>query len=74
MQPLIVGRTLHMYPAVVIAVVTLGGSLFGITGAFLAVPAVAVLTVILRYAREEFQDGDEGQESADSGEAEPPNV
>ena len=37
-----------------IAVVALGGTLFGIVGAFLAVPAVAVVQVIARYVREQL--------------------
>ncbi len=54
MQPLLVGRTLKIHPAVVLAAVALGGTLFGIVGAFLAVPAVAVLQVIARYVREQI--------------------
>lgn len=52
MQPLIMGRTLKMHPAVVISVITVGAALYGILGAFLSVPVLAVLTVIPRYARE----------------------
>ena len=54
MQPMMVGRTLKMHPAVVLAAVALGGTLFGIVGAFLAVPAVAVFQVIARYIREQL--------------------
>jgi predicted PurR-regulated permease PerM len=54
MQPILVGRTLKIHPAVVLAVVALGGTLFGIIGAFLAVPAVAVFQVIARYIREQI--------------------
>lgn len=56
MQPIIVGKTLKMHPAVVISVITVGASLFGIVGAFLSVPALAVVTVIPRYIRETLQD------------------
>ncbi|WP_049829431.1 AI-2E family transporter [Arthrobacter sp. RIT-PI-e] len=51
-QPLLVGRTLEIHPAVVLASVTAGGTLFGIVGAFLAVPATAVTIVVLRYLRD----------------------
>ncbi|MDP3966682.1 MAG: AI-2E family transporter [Nocardioides sp.] len=51
LQPLLVGRSLDLHAAVVILAVTAGGSLFGIIGAFLAVPAVAVVTTVIRYAR-----------------------
>ncbi len=53
MQPLMVGRSLKMHAAVVLASVALGGALFGIIGAFLAVPAVAAIQVITRYIREQ---------------------
>lgn len=52
MQPLIIGRTLKMHPALVISVITVGAALYGILGAFLSVPVLAVLTVIPRYVRE----------------------
>ena len=51
LQPILVGRTLDLHPAVVILAVTAGGTLAGIIGAFLAVPAVAVVAVAIRYAR-----------------------
>ncbi|WP_167580903.1 AI-2E family transporter [Kineococcus rubinsiae] len=49
LQPLLVGRTLALHPVVVIGSVTVGGTAFGIIGAFLAVPVVAILTAVLRY-------------------------
>lgn len=51
LQPVLVGKTLALHPAVVIGSVTIGGTLFGITGAFLAVPVTAIITVVLRYVR-----------------------
>ncbi|MCW2713121.1 MAG: perM [Frankiales bacterium] len=54
LQPILVGRTLDLHPAVVILAVTAGGTLAGITGAFLAVPVVAVLAVTIRYARQQL--------------------
>lgn len=55
MQPVIVGKTLKMHPALVISVITVGAALYGIVGAFLSVPALAVITVIPRYIRETLQ-------------------
>ncbi|TKV28460.1 AI-2E family transporter [Arthrobacter sp. NamB2] len=52
-QPLLVGRTLEIHPAVVLASVTAGGTLFGIIGAFFAVPTTAVAIVVLRYLRDQ---------------------
>ncbi len=55
MQPILVGRTLKIHAAVVLTSVALGGTLFGIVGAFLAVPAVAAFQVITRYVREQLE-------------------
>ncbi len=55
MQPILVGKTLKIHAAVVLTSVALGGTLFGIVGAFLAVPAVAAFQVITRYVREQLE-------------------
>jgi predicted PurR-regulated permease PerM len=54
LQPILVGRALDLHAALVILAVTTGGALAGITGAFLAVPLVAVVVTMVRYAREQF--------------------
>ena len=54
LQPILVGRTMDLHPALVIIAVTAGGTLAGITGAFLAVPVVAVGAVVVRYARQQL--------------------
>ena len=46
LQPTIQSRSVHLHPAVVLLVVTAGGSLFGIAGAFLAVPVAAVAAAV----------------------------
>lgn len=53
LQPFLVGRTLSLHPAVVLGSVTVGGTVFGIVGAFLAVPTAATAITALRYAREQ---------------------
>lgn len=55
LQPMLVSRSLKIHPAVVLAAVSLGATLFGITGAFLAVPAVSVVMVIAGYLRDEVR-------------------
>lgn len=45
-QPVIMGRSVHLHPIVVLAALTAGGLLAGIVGAFMAVPIAAVLTAI----------------------------
>ncbi|MDQ3147839.1 MAG: AI-2E family transporter [Actinomycetota bacterium] len=42
LAPFVYGRTLQLHPAVVLVVLTAGGTLGGIAGAFLAVPLAAV--------------------------------
>ena len=53
LQPLLQGQSLKLHPAVVLIAVTTGGTMFGIAGAFLAVPVVAVAATILRYLHEQ---------------------
>ena len=52
LQPILQSRSMNMHAAVVLLAVTAGGSLYGITGAFLAVPVVAVVSEIWRYVAE----------------------
>ncbi|MCW2703315.1 MAG: hypothetical protein JWQ37_1310 [Blastococcus sp.] len=54
LQPIIQGRGFNLHAAVVILAVTAGGSLAGITGAFLGVPVAALIAVIYRYVRDEL--------------------
>jgi predicted PurR-regulated permease PerM len=56
LQPIIQGRGFNLHAAVVILAVTAGGSLAGITGAFLGVPVAALIAVIYRYVRDELDD------------------
>jgi predicted PurR-regulated permease PerM len=53
LQPIIQGRGFNLHAGVVILAVTAGGSLAGITGAFLGVPVAALIAVIYRYVRDE---------------------
>lgn len=52
LSPLLQGKSMNLHPGIVLLSVAAGGSLFGITGAFLAVPAVATAAAILRYLDE----------------------
>ena len=52
LSPWLQSKSMNLHAAVVLLSVTLGSTLFGITGAFLAVPVVAVAAVILRYLDE----------------------
>lgn len=59
LQPLIIGRAIDLHPLVVILAITAGGVLLGILGAFLAVPAAAILARVVA--------DDPGSAAADEG-------
>ena len=52
LQPLIVGRSLRLHPAAVLLAVTAGLLLFGLAGALLAVPLMAVVYRVAEYLRQ----------------------
>lgn len=52
LHPLIVGRALRLHPTVILVAVTAGSLLWGLAGALLAVPLVAVAYRVLNYLRE----------------------
>ena len=54
LQPILVGKSLKLHPAVVLTAVTAGGTIFGIIGAFLATPIIAVVMVAFQYGREQL--------------------
>jgi len=47
LQPIIQSRTVDLHPAVILLAVAAGGSLFGIMGAYLAVPVTAVVFAVI---------------------------
>lgn len=49
LQPLVMGRTLGLHPVVILIAVAAGATLWGIAGAFLAVPTVAALRAVGGY-------------------------
>lgn len=49
LQPVLQSRAMDVHPVIILLAVTLGGTLFGIIGAFLAVPVAAMIAVALRY-------------------------
>jgi len=59
LQPILQSRSLRLHAAVVLLAVTAGATLYGIGGAFLAVPVVAAAAVVLRYLGEQV-DGRTG--------------
>jgi predicted PurR-regulated permease PerM len=71
LQPILVGRTLDLHPAAVILAVTAGGTLAGITGAFLAVPVLSVSAVTIRYARQQLAELEPGPGSPPAAAGQP---
>ncbi|WP_374929509.1 AI-2E family transporter [Kytococcus sedentarius] len=53
LQPIVQGKAMQVHEGLVLLSVAVGGSLFGIPGAFLAVPVAASVVVILRYLNEQ---------------------
>lgn len=72
--PRLVGQGIHLHPLAVIIAILAGAELGGVTGIFLAIPAVAILTVCYRHWLE--HRGSEGLadllESAPAAEGEVP--
>jgi predicted PurR-regulated permease PerM len=54
LQPIIQSRTVDLHPAVILLAVAAGGTLFGIVGAYLAVPITAVVVAVFTSLRAEW--------------------
>lgn len=68
LQPVLQSRSMELHAVVVLLAVTAGGSLYGITGAFLAVPVVAMIAVVLRYISEQIDAATTGPPAEDDAE------
>jgi predicted PurR-regulated permease PerM len=55
LQPIIQSRTVDLHPAAIFLAVAAGGSLYGILGAYLAVPVTAVVSAVVIALREELE-------------------
>lgn len=49
LSPMLQSKAMDLHPAIILLSVAVGGGLFGIVGAFLAVPVAATIAVWLRY-------------------------
>jgi putative heme transporter len=54
LQPYLQGKSMDLHAGIILLAVAVGGTLFGIIGAFLAVPVAAVVATILRYTGEQI--------------------
>ncbi len=55
LSPLLVGDRIGLHPVAVIFAVMAGGQLFGFIGVLLALPVAAVIVVLLRHSKTEYQ-------------------
>ncbi|MFT4581922.1 MAG: putative PurR-regulated permease PerM [Gammaproteobacteria bacterium] len=55
LSPLLVGDRIGLHPVAVIFAVMAGGQLFGFLGVLLALPVAAVIVVLLRHSKLEYQ-------------------
>lgn len=55
LQPFLQGRSMDLHAGIILLSVAVGSTVFGIVGAFLAVPVAAVGAVVLRYISEQVE-------------------
>jgi predicted PurR-regulated permease PerM len=53
LYPLLMSRTVHLHPAVIVIALAMGGITAGIVGVFLSVPVAGVISTVVSYVREE---------------------
>lgn len=69
LSPMLQGKTMQVHAGLILVAVTIGGTLFGLAGVFLAVPFIACLVATARYAGEQL-DLRTGRMTADAVHAE----
>ncbi|MFC6153937.1 AI-2E family transporter [Nocardioides yefusunii] len=74
LSPVLQSKSMDLHPAIVLLSVTLGSGLFGIAGAFLAVPVAAVAAVIFRYLNEQVNATVVAQDAVAAATADTPPV
>jgi putative heme transporter len=67
LEPLILGRTIHLHPLVVVTSITAGAAVLGILGAFLAVPVAAIVARVVDLLR--GRTGDAVEDAAEASAA-----
>jgi predicted PurR-regulated permease PerM len=60
LSPLIVGKSLHMHPLMIMLALLAGGEVSGVVGLILAVPILAIVKVAILHARNHFIKKKEG--------------
>jgi predicted PurR-regulated permease PerM len=59
LSPLIVGKSLHMHPLMIMLALLAGGEVAGVVGLILAVPILAIIKVAILHARNHFMKKNE---------------
>lgn len=67
LSPLLVGDRIGLHPVAVIFAVMAGGQFFGFVGVLLALPVAAVIVVLLRHSKTEYQKSEVYGSNAPSG-------
>lgn len=67
LTPLLVGDRIGLHPVAVMFAVLAGGALFGFIGVLLALPAAAVLAVMLRFMRRHYVSSEAYRGGGESG-------
>jgi putative heme transporter len=65
LEPIILGKAIHLHPIVILAAITTGAITIGILGAFLAVPLAAVIAEIVDELRTDGRGEDDGPDPHD---------
>lgn len=74
LSPWLQGKSMNLHAAVVLMAVTAGGTMFGITGAFLAVPVAAGVAEIFRYTMDQVGRLATDEATVEAALGEPPEL
>lgn len=69
LQPVLQSKSMKLHAVIVLLAVAAGSSLYGIVGAFLAVPVAAVAAVVIRYIGEQIDERASDNEPMPAGDA-----
>jgi putative heme transporter len=71
LEPIILGKAIHLHPVVILVAITTGAVTIGILGAFLAVPVAAVISEIVDELRTDGRGANAGDEDVGHDDASP---
>ena len=71
LYPVLMSRTVHLHPVVIVLSLALGGVVAGIIGIFLAVPTAGVVSTVIRYLRDQARPDSPVADTGSEPEASP---